>query len=272
MDDCRDNWNEMYELAKNYYNYHHNLLIKHSFKTINGYVYDQNGKSLGNWIDSQRVAYRAKKILEELGVERSVITDEQIEKLKYIGMVFENFYELYWNEMYKLAREYYNNYNNLNVSYKFKTIDGYNYDENGKKLGIWIKHQREAYLNRTIPKEERKNCLKPLTDEQVEKLESIGMIFEVKLNQSKNRKLCMEYNFNYEDGMYLINNMLHGDFSARINFLFANNLPLKVNGETNDIFFMSSSNLEAVYGLTREELITKYYKEYEKGNVKVRKI
>jgi len=72
--------------------------------------------------------------------------------------------------------------------------------------------------------------------------------------------------------MYLINNMLHGDFSARINFLFANNLPLKVNGETNDIFFMSSSNLEAVYGLTREELITKYYKEYEKGNVKVRKI
>ena len=145
-------WEEMYDLAKAYYEHHGNLEIKKTFKTNNGYEYDENGKiKLGEWVVTQR-----KKVLQE---------SERGQKLKQIGMRFTNIVNrISWEEMYEYAKKYYEHYGDLEVQQKFKTNNGYEYNENGKiNLGIWIRHQRKILT----PESERG-----------QKLLQIGMRFE----------------------------------------------------------------------------------------------
>ena len=40
--------------------------------------------------------------------------------------------------MYNLAKAYYEHHGNLEIPARFKTINGYEYDENGINLGYWI--------------------------------------------------------------------------------------------------------------------------------------
>ena len=84
-----------------------------------------------------------------------------------------------WFNMYLLAEQYYLHHHNLFIAHRFKTKNGYEYDDDGKNLGVWIWNQRNAYNNRNIPKEERKINLSPLTDEQVTLLEKIGMVWKL---------------------------------------------------------------------------------------------
>lgn len=46
-------WNESYELASIYYNYHGNLHVPKGFKTKNGYEYNEDGYNLYNWLGYQ---------------------------------------------------------------------------------------------------------------------------------------------------------------------------------------------------------------------------
>ena len=130
-----------------------------SFKTINGYEYDENGIVLGTWIANQRQAYK------EIGNRK--ITEDQIELLKQIGMRFEtkNIKEE-WNKKYALAKAYYEHHGDLEMSKSFKTINGYEYDENGIALGVWISNQRQAYKGQGYEK---------ITEDQIELLNQIGM-------------------------------------------------------------------------------------------------
>ena len=141
-------WKEMYELAKRYYEYHGNLEMPARFKTINGYEYDGTGVNLGVWLNTQR---QNKKLSEE---RRSLLNN--------IGMRFGDYNDLQWNKNYELAKKYYECYGNLIVPFKFKTINGYEYDEAGVSLGVWIVSQRRN---------------KKLTDERKKLLLNIGMQF-----------------------------------------------------------------------------------------------
>lgn len=68
-------WEEMYIYAKQYYLYHHDLLVPIRFKTNDGFTYDSNGKiNLGLWIARQRVKIDPKS--------------ERGKKLLMIGMIF----------------------------------------------------------------------------------------------------------------------------------------------------------------------------------------
>ena len=58
-----------------------------------------------------------------------------------------------WNLMYNLATAYYNKYNNLEIPFRFKTLDGINYNENGYSMGVWINTQRQFYKNGKLSKE-----------------------------------------------------------------------------------------------------------------------
>lgn len=71
-----------------------------------------------------------------------------------------------WNRNYKLAKAYYEYYRNLEVSQFFKTVNGYDYDENGIALGRWISNQRQAYKGQGYEK---------ITEDQIELLNQIGM-------------------------------------------------------------------------------------------------
>jgi len=157
-------WNKMYELAKLYYLEHGNLLIPYNYKTA-------SSESLGAWINHQRQAYQNRFLPKEKRNNKiSSLTDEQVLKLESIGMVWE-VYEHQWNKMYELAKLYYLEYGNLRIPYNYKT-------PSGETLGTWITNQRKAYQNRLLSKEKRNNKISPLTDEQVKKLESIGMVWD----------------------------------------------------------------------------------------------
>ena len=104
-------WEKMYEYAKSYYEHHGNLEVSASFKTNNGYDYDENGTiKLGIWIQTQR----------SYGTPES----ERGQLLSQIGMRW-NTKRLSWEEMYEYAKLYYEHHGDLEVVGKFKTSNGY---------------------------------------------------------------------------------------------------------------------------------------------------
>ncbi len=167
-------WMDKYELAKAYYEHYGNLEISANFKTSNGYDYDENGVALGMWLANQRQAFKG---------NGKKISKEQIELLKEIGMRFETKnYEEEWNKKYALAKAYYDHYGNLEIPFKFKTSNGYDYNENGVALGVWITTQRQAF----------KGNGKKISKEQIELLKKIGMRFETKnFEEEWNKKYAL---------------------------------------------------------------------------------
>ena len=163
-----EKWKLMYELAKQYYQEHGNLLVPARYIC-------EDGMRLGNWIQNQRKAYKNRATpKEERNNNSSPLTDEQVKLLEDIGMVWsvgkgQNF-QLKWMKNYEKAVGYYQEHGNLLVPSSYIC-------EDGTKLGRWIQNQRREYKNRSIPKENRKNSLTPLTDEQVKLLEEIGMVW-----------------------------------------------------------------------------------------------
>ena len=166
-----DTWMKKYNLAESYYEHYENLEIPRNFKTSNGYEYDEQGIRLGNWINIQRQAYKGKGTYK--------ITEEQKELLKRIGFSL-NIRIDSWQKKYNLAESYYKHHGNLEIPQNFKTTNGYEYNEEGIKLGVWINNQRVAYKN--------KGNLK-LTDYQIKLLEKI----EIKwFNNNIDKKLQSE--------------------------------------------------------------------------------
>ncbi len=156
-------WEEKYMLAQKYYEYHGNLEMTTRFKTVNGYEVDENGIALGSWVRQQRKDFNAK-----------ILTEEKILKLKQIGMIFgTSVKEQQWEEKYRLAQKYYEYHGNLEMTTRFKTINGYEYDENGIALGKWIENQKRTY-------NENK-----LEQERYDRLILIGMKFGSKLKLDK---------------------------------------------------------------------------------------
>lgn len=123
-------WDSIYELAKKYYEHHGNLRVIRHFKTLNGYLQEENGVSLGGWINTQRHFYKKGKL-----------SQEKIDKLNKIGMVY-TVYSNAWDKMYELAKKYYLQHGNLDISKDFKVED-----ENGEvvRLGKWVLGQRKNF-------------------------------------------------------------------------------------------------------------------------------
>lgn len=160
MDRMTMTWEDKYELARLYYEHYGNLEIPQSFKTVNGYDYDENGVALGSWIGTQRSVYN--------GTMKGIkLTDKQINLLEKIGMIW-NIYDNNWNKNYQLAKAYYEHYGNLEVPESFKTLDGITENENGVALGRWIATQRRSYNGKLKFK---------IVTERIELLKKIGMKF-----------------------------------------------------------------------------------------------
>ena len=139
-------WKKWYILAKKYFEVNGNLEVPMRFKTINGYEYDENGSNLGVWIRNQRTIYNNKKMSEK---EKSL--------LEKIGMRFEiNFWFNDWLEKYELVRKYFEVNGNLNIPIHFKTVNGYEYAENGFNLYFWFYKQKRRYNGMDKPSLEEK--------------------------------------------------------------------------------------------------------------------
>ena len=131
-------WDEYYKAAEAYYDTHKNIDIPTTYVT-------PSGKKLGRWLSTQRA-----KGAEKLSAIRR-------EKLNAIGMVWEK--DDPWETRYRLAAEYFREHGNLKVPAQYKA--------DGVWLNKWLNEQRQVYLGKRKGKE--------LTEEQVRRLEAIGM-------------------------------------------------------------------------------------------------
>jgi hypothetical protein len=112
-------WEKGYQHAKKYFEMHGNLKCACSFQTEDGF-------KLGSWIGNQKTRYRKQQL-----------TQEQIEKLEGIGMVW-NRLEEQWNEGYDHAKQYFQEHQALAVPQNYCCPDGYH-------LGDWLQTQKRMF-------------------------------------------------------------------------------------------------------------------------------
>ena len=118
-------WDESFALASNYYDTYKKLNIPKSFKTQDGISYDEYGFALGEWILTQRSAFK-----------KSELSKERIDKLNSIGMIW--YCKKSFRESFELAKIFYEKNGHLRIPSTFKTNDGIHYDEYGYALGNWL--------------------------------------------------------------------------------------------------------------------------------------
>lgn len=139
------NWSKNYRAAKQYYEKHGNLEVPSKYV-------NEDGISLGSWICSVRKWYSS-------GVHKKYLQKDRIIQLEAIGMIWSTS-DYFWEQNFKFAQEYFIENGNLDVPTNYKT-------KNGTQLGSWIGRQRK--LRKGIGKGT------PLTEHQINKLDSIGM-------------------------------------------------------------------------------------------------
>ncbi len=222
-------WDEMYKLAVNYYNTYGDLGVKREFVTLDGITRDKDGYNLGRWVSRQRVSYKNNKL-----------TKVQIESLEKIGMKWnmEASYKS-WDESYQLALEYFIENGNLNIKTDYVTECGYN-------LGAWI------YLQRKYLVQEK------LTSEQIEKLNMIGMIWNVSDNYSRIKDILKDNGINYRKHMSYLKQYSVIEVETKIRFLLDKGYAIIVDNQLHEIFKMSDINMKVKYGVSREDLIREY--------------
>lgn len=158
--------------------------------------------------------------------------------------------KIIWNRMYELAKAYYDHHGNSEIPNKFKTKNGYEYDDEGELLGEWCSRQRSVQ--------------EKLSEEQINKLNLIEFRFNIKKEHKDNIiELCNQDNLDIKKYKFLTK-MPYQELYAKIAFILDNNYKLEFNGELNPIFEMSDINMQIQYGISKEELITKYYIDKKK--------
>ncbi len=229
-------WYGMYELAKKYFLEYKNLKVKRGFRTFDGITHDDNGYRLGAWISRQRNFKKNNKL-----------TSEQIKALDGINMIWnENIVYKTWDESYEIAKKFYMTFGHLSVGTGFKTIDGCSYIEDGYDLGSFIYLQRKKY-DRNL-----------LSDEQISKLDAIGMIWNINKNYARIKQIFKDYGINSRKYAPLVKHLSLKEFGCKVNYLVANGLKIVDNKTLHEIFNMSEANMIVKYNISRKELLDNY--------------
>lgn len=153
-----DGWETGYQAAAEYYEQNGHLEVPGDYVTNSGF-------SLGHWLSAQRQARNG-----EFG--RKPLTQEKINRLENIGMIWETRRERQWKQFYMEAKAYYDRHGNLHMPYKFQT-------ESGLKLGAWVWNQRRLW-----------NKGKRANGEEFQLLNSIGLLSGERLDyMPKSEKL-----------------------------------------------------------------------------------
>ncbi len=145
-------WREQYGEAEEFYRRHGNLSIPKRYIA-------KNGKNLSVWLQHQRAGRR-----------NGQLSSWQVTMLDGIGMTWE--FEDAWEVGFLHAQEYFRQNGALTVPNQYLCADGY-------RLGKWISNQRLAYGGGTR---------KGLREEQVEKLEGIGMVWSAKAGRHPGKR------------------------------------------------------------------------------------
>ena len=256
-----DTWMKKYFYAKKYYLEHGNLLIPFDYE-----IKDESDNiiKLGNWINTQRRAYRKEK--------KRVINDKQIELLNSIHMVWnvkdnKETLKCKWMNSFLLAKKYYEENNNLLIPYTYMVTDNNN---NLFDLGKWIIRQRSLY-------EKGK-----LDNNQIELLNSIKMIWtKEELNMLKDSTwekyylVLLEYKNTYGD-LFIPCNYTYTDSNTNETYYLYDFLNLQKNvllngNKTSDKRLKLLNNLDKDWFLSQTEKLNNYiedsYDNYLQGKL-----
>ena len=229
---------EICELVKIYFEHYGDYNIPQQFKTNNGYEYDENGFSLGQWLNNQKISYKYQSLSEK-----------RIKKLEEIGIDFL----IGFQQKYELAKIYFSYYGNLMVPVNFKTTDGINYDENGINLAIWVINLRQRFKKQTLSTE-KYNCLN-----------NIGMVWELRRKLKEIHNICSQYNIDIEINKNVLESISYSELVSKINYLNEIGSPICDNeGVLHEIFSMCNVNMEIKYGIDLNGLITNYFLKEKK--------
>jgi hypothetical protein len=142
-----DAWKTKFRLVEKFYR-------DYGHTRISG-DYVMNGVWIGKWLYEQIAR------LNGTSKVKKPLTEEQVKKLESVGIKKDvSRSEVAWEEQYQEAKKYFETCKNLEIKKGTKS-------SNGKDLGIWIATQRHNY---------QKGNLK---EEQVERLEKIGMVWSM---------------------------------------------------------------------------------------------
>ena len=144
-------WDDMYLKAKKFYEEKGHLNVPSTYRTEDGY-------SLGTWIMTQRAVRK--------GLQRGILSSERIEKLDAIGMLWNVQERSDWDVCFAAAEAYAKEHGDLNVPKDYITEDGIH-------LGAWI----------CRIKEKRKKDSAYLTEERVQELNRLGMVWDLRENR-----------------------------------------------------------------------------------------
>ncbi len=142
-------WERMFEKAKEFYQENGDLRVPCRYITADGYA-------LGNWIFAQRKVRK--------GQAPGSLSEERIQKLDSIGMLWETEADRKWERNYAAAKRYREKYGDLNAPAKYV-------DEEGVALGGWLSDIR-AWKNAG-------GHQMSLPPDRIQKLDELGMIWDV---------------------------------------------------------------------------------------------
>ena len=178
-----DSWQMYYQALLEYKKTYNNIDVS------NDYVTEDNIK-LGNWIANLRTS-------KSRGKRSEYLTEKHIKELDNLGMIWDKF-DYKWEKNYLACAEYYMEHGDLNVPINYIS-------EEGLRIGTWIRRMRDAYNNTN--KADKINCT--LTEEQISRLENIGMIWTKTLNQ--------KWNYGYKQAVKYYNE--HGNIDIPVTYI-----------------------------------------------------
>ena len=137
-------WDHYFAAASLYYAEHGDLKVPLRYKM-------PGGLSLGDWVQTQRQIRKGKRTF-------GTLTQQQIERLDSIGMVWETRSETAWARGLEAARRYHQQYGALQVPSAYKDADGF-------ALGNWIRNTRSRFGSGG------------LKESQIRELDALGMVW-----------------------------------------------------------------------------------------------
>lgn len=138
----------------------------------------------------QRELEQAVTYYQLIGEERLLVRErfqivDEIRESRQLFQALNDTLTTHWETMFARAGEYFRTHGNLDVPKRFKTEEGYS-------LGTWVATQRRIRAGQQYGN---------LTPERIEKLDSIGMVWENRLESAWNRgyAAAKEYYLSHHD-------------------------------------------------------------------------
>ena len=138
-------WYHYFSEASIYYAEHKDLKVPVDYRT-------PAGLNLGSWVQLQRLIRNGKRA--------GSLSEQQVQQLDSIGMVWDDRTELAWKRGFSRAEAYYKEHGNLLVPYQYKDADGFS-------LGQWVAAKRKERANGGM------------AEDRIRQLDAIGMAWNV---------------------------------------------------------------------------------------------